>query len=311
MKKNILTTSFISLFAVEVFAQGKTSPTVTLASDKVFGIFSPDTVFTVTVTLVVFILGILIDRTVKYFDFKAKEKKLQQYFKYLLDIISDNTCKRMADAYKSTYSQTTLDSGILTSPHKVLTDIFQRVKIINEQELLNTFRSKESPSKIISQIEFLNKIQDEVEKYHKIVLADSNEIRKGFKDNLPKYFKLLAEYIDIEKNLEMQSKTANEFLPVAIKSFNLYYKEIVKTNHMKRLCDEIVRPIQDKLVSTNIFRQNAIAGKIAELGQEMSLDFYYLEKLTQEFCSQYEYFYNAVLDSQKILIEERAKTKWR
>jgi hypothetical protein len=104
----------------------------------------------------------------------------------------------MAKVYKDTYLQTNIDSGILTSPPKVLTNIFQRVGRINEQELLDSFKSddsRESISIIINHVEFLGQMPIEIEKYHKHILEQSNIMRLRMQNNTDKYSKLLAEYI--------------------------------------------------------------------------------------------------------------------
>jgi hypothetical protein len=281
-----------------------------LNQHKFFGVISYDTIFTVVVTLLTFSAGIIIDRIIKHLDSRSKKIKLQHYFKYLLDVIADKTFTKISDGYKITYETTDLDKGIAITPPKVLTDIFQRVKSINEQELLDTFKTREPVSQIINHVEFISKMFDEIEKFHIKVLYESDTIRKTFEGNLSKYFKLLAQYLEDMKKIKSPTPAITEFFPIAQKGFKIYHEEILETNQMKKLRDEVIRPIQVGLAKNKLYQEDAIAGQIAELGKEISIKFYYLNKLTADFCSQYKDFYQTALDSQKIIKDERAKILW-
>lgn len=282
---------------------------------KFLGLYTYDTVFTVCVSLGIFVAGYIFDRLMKWNDYRTKKIKLQRYFKGLLDRITDKTCMQIAEAYKDTYTNTNLDTGILTSPPSVLTNIFRRIAHIKEQELLDSFKannSKESISVIINHLEFLSKMPNEIEKYHLKVLNISDEMREFFIDNVSLYFKLLAKYLDNIKHNRVPTPPNNDvFLPIAKQAFELYQREILPTNKITRLRDEIIRPVHKSVVETNIYQVDETAGKIAELGQVILRKFYYLNKLTEEFCTQYEYFYTNITSSQKVLEEERAKIKWR
>ncbi len=277
---------------------------------KFFGVISYDTVFTVVVTILTFSAGIIINWLIKRFEARGKRIKLQRYFKYLLDIIADKTFIKIADGYKKTYETTTLDYGIAITPPKVLTDIFQRVKNINEQDLLDTFKKREPVSQIINYVEFTSKMFDEIERFHNKLLLESDNIRTTFEGNLFKYFKLLAQYIEDMKKISPPTSEILEFLPIAQQGFSVYHQKILQTNQMKKLRDDIIRPIQVSLVKTKLYQKDAIAGQIAELGKEISIKFYYLNKLTDEFCAQYKYFHATTLESQRIIKEERAKIQW-
>ncbi|MES2397873.1 MAG: hypothetical protein V4549_17810, partial [Bacteroidota bacterium] len=89
--------------------------------EKLWGLFTYDTVFTVVVTLLIFIIGICIDRLIKYWDKLKKQKESRLYFKHFLDIIIDKTCPQLIKLYNEVYQNNGIDAGIPTAPPKILT----------------------------------------------------------------------------------------------------------------------------------------------------------------------------------------------
>jgi uncharacterized membrane-anchored protein YhcB (DUF1043 family) len=103
----------------------------------------------------------------------------------------------------------------------------------------------------------------------------------------------------------------DEFLLVATQAFHLHITEVVKTNKISRLREEVIKPVQTKIISTKLWNLEAKGQELARLGKELLVDFNRLDNLTKAFRSEYACFYKRMRDSKNTLIEERAKIKWR
>lgn len=279
--------------------------------DKLLNKFSYDTVFTVAVTLSIFALGIFIDRIIKYCDRKIREKKLQRYFKHYLDKITDRTCEKLADIYRETYLTCDIDAGIPTTSPKILTGDFQRIRNINDMELFNTFSLPEELSTILSNIDFIEKLVDEVDKNHYRIRKASDEIRNPMQNNLNKYFKLLGEYVEHVRVNNPQYVNRDAFRDLVNERILFYYQHLRRTRQIKRVYREIVRRIQIRVVDTNIFRMDPVAREIADLGQQISYDYHYLKRIQMDFRLDYRRFHNHVVECQNNIKVERQKIAWR
>ncbi len=133
------------------------------SDNKFLNMFSYDTVFTVFVTIFIFIIGIIIDRLLKYCDKKNREKELIAYFKIYLTRIAEKTSLKLIELYRKYYRTTNIDSGIPLTAPKILTGDFQRIRNITDKELhrsiyKNLPKSKEKVEvlpKILNCIDFI------------------------------------------------------------------------------------------------------------------------------------------------------------
>ncbi|MCX8486115.1 MAG: hypothetical protein ORN53_02865, partial [Crocinitomicaceae bacterium] len=110
---------------------------------------SSDTIFTVVVTLSIFIFGITIDRFLKWLDKYRKKEKLKSYFEYHLNKVNEGLIPKLRDGYKKFYFITDVNSGLTSTPPKVLSSDFERILHIDNSELFYAFSDKEVLSKVL------------------------------------------------------------------------------------------------------------------------------------------------------------------
>lgn len=280
-------------------------------SEKFLHKFTYDTVFTVVITISIFLIGIVVDRLIKYYDKCIQSKKLNKYFKYYVDKIADKIAPRLSEIYKKAYTENNIDTGIPTSSPRILTGHFERIKNIDDKELFNSINQPEELSTILNSIDFINKLTIEVDTYHSMVRQQSDEIRRHLETKVTLYFTKLSEYLEHFHNDHVQYPHRDEFYGLVDSSILLYYDQIAKSRQLKKMYKKIVRPIQEMVVSTNIFRLDTKAKEIAEIGKDISLDYDKLHRLTTEIRLEYRKFHFTVDSSRKKIIEERTKINWR
>jgi len=280
-------------------------------TEKLFNLVTYDTVFTVLVTLGIFILGILVTRILKYFDRKSEHKSLRLYFKTYLDKITDKTAPRLAEMYKDFYQQNDIDSGITTTPPKILTGDFERIHNIQDKNLFSAINDKESLSRLLSNLDFLEMLLIEIDKYHIHALEESNYYRTPLQQMTNDYMDKLAEFVEHINQDDPVYPHRDEFKDLINESILKYHQEFAKTRQIRKFYREIIRPIQMVVINTNIFRIDSKALDIADLGKKISYQYNYLKTFTIDLKLSYHRFYHLVKKTQNDLINERSKITWR
>lgn len=289
---------------------GKTIHQITL-EEKLFGLFTYDTVFIVTVTLSIFILGIALDRYIKRYERNEERKGLRIYFKTYLDKIIDSTCDKLSQLYKEFYQTIDIDSGIPTTPPKILTGDFDRLKRIEDDQLFHAIKEKSSLSKLLSNIDFAEKLIPEIDRYHAHCRKESEQLRNPLQELINKYIDLLSDYVEHVRLTNPNYPHCTEFRNLVNDSILRYHQELSRTRQLKKFYREILRPIQEKVVETNIFRVDQKAFQIADLGKRISYQYNYLKRLVIEFKLDYRKFYKYVTDTKNNLNIERENITWR
>ncbi len=280
------------------------------SNDKLWGLFSYDTIFTVLITLFVFASGILIDRLIKFCDRKKEQKELRYYFRHFLDIITDKTCPQLIEMYANVYKSNGINEGIPTAPPKILTGNFTRIRKIQDKELFSAFNDKDSFSKILSNIDFLELMIGEIDSFHKRIRGESDEIRKTLQEDVNKYFDTLAKYVEHVRINNPQYQGVTAFRNLVNNSILMYHQQPGMKHKFTEVYKKIIRPIQEQVVQTNIFRIDPIGFEIAELGKSISLQFSYIKRMTIDFRIDYRKFSRHVKDTQDSLIMVRNKINW-
>lgn len=280
------------------------------SDDKMWGLITYDTIFTVFITLFVFTTGILIDRLIKYYEKKKEKKELRYYFKHFLDIITDKTCPQLIEMYAKVYYTNGINEGIPTTPPKILTDNFTRIRKIHDKELFNAFKDKDSFSKILSNIDFLELIIGEIDSFNKQIRSESDEIKKPLQEDINKYFDILGKYVEHIRVNNPQYDGVTDFHNLVNNSILIYHKQPEMKVKLTEVYKKIIRPIQEQVVQTNIFRSDPLGYEIAELGKSISLRYSYLKRMTIEFRLAYRQFSRHVKDRQDALIKARQKINW-
>lgn len=248
---------------------------------------SPDTIYAVRVTLFIFVLGIIVDRFLRFIDKKIKEYKLKKFFIFHLNQANTDLITKLKDAYKDFYEETNINTGITSTPPKVISGDFQRLININNEELFNAYRKKDVLSKILGYIEFVEKVQIEVENFHERVLIDSDKIREDLENQSDEYLGLLSKFI------EKKNQNITEY-PVTFDLINnlviKYYTELSGTRQLSVFYSDIIRTIQEHLVNTGEYKTNEVLSEIAEKGRKLSHIITKLTQKTSEITEQYKVF---------------------
>lgn len=281
-----------------------------VSDDKLFGLFTYDTIFTVFITLFVFITGILLDRFLKHLDKLKKQKELRNYFKHYLDKITDKTCTQLIEMYNYVYQNNGINEGVPTAPPKILTSDFSRIKKMEDKDLYGAFEDKESLSKLLSNIDFIELMINEINTFHKRIRLESDALRKPLQEKINRYFDALANYIENIRKNDPQYEHRDEFKKLVNDSIIMFHSSQGQKRALKEVYKEIIRPIQRSVVTTNIFRNDPLGFQIAELGKDISVQYNYVKLLTIEFRLSYRRLSGHVKKAQKDLSEARGKINW-
>jgi len=264
---------------------------------------STDTIFTVIVTLSIFIIGIIIDRLIKWFDNFLKRKKFKSYFKYHLIKVSTALIPKLRDGYRKFYQITDVNSGITITPPKVLSSDFERLLHIDNSELFHAFKEKDVLSKVLSQLDFVSKIQNEVDNFHAVALNQSGQLREDLKKLADEYISLLAKYGEFEKDKKGVTNT------LFTDSVFYYYHELAGKRKLTDFYRKIIRPVQEHLVSSGLYKTHPKATEIAEMGRRISHVYGELRHRSVEVRIQYRVFSKYMDETCKNLNELLTKLK--
>jgi hypothetical protein len=270
---------------------------------------SNDALFTTITTILVFSLGVLINIFIKWLDRLKKRKETRAFIKHHLDKIIDSYATILQKAYSDFSKDTTIDSGILLTPPKILSNDFQRILHLDSKELFSSIKEKKELSNVVSQVDFLNNLLPEVQSYHEKALKRSESFREKLNNDLNIYMDSLADFVEYEKN-NIQKYESTEPYKILNDSILKFYKEISGKRELQKFYDEILRPNQEYLVKSDLFRTHAIGKIIAQQGKDLSHLFNDLKGLTDEFKVQYSEFSKLVKTSFDSMKSNVGKINW-
>ncbi|GAB7087288.1 hypothetical protein [Marinifilum fragile] len=278
--------------------------------DNYFDNVSNDALFTTITTILVFSLGVFINILIKWIERLRNKKSIRVFVKQHLDKIIDSFSTNLQGAYSKIANGTTIDTGITLTPPKILSNDFQRILHLDSKELFSSIKKKKELSNVVSQIDFLSNLIPEVQEYHANALAGSNKFRDKLNTDLNKYMDALADFVDFEKENTKDYENTEPYKTIN-DSIIKFYNEISGKRELQKFYDEILRPNQEYLVKSNLFRTHEIGKLIANLGKDLSHLFNDLLNLTTEFKDQYSEFSGLIKDSTTSLKDNMDKINWR
>jgi len=278
--------------------------------ERIIDFVSNEALFTTITTILVFTLGVLINQLTKWIDKCKQRSTVRKYVKHHLDKITTSFTTTIQTAYTRFATETSIDNGLTLTPPKILSNNFKRVLNIDDKELHNSVKNKEAISNVRSQIEFMDNLFIEVQEYHSNALKRSSEFREKLNTGLNKYFDSLAEFLNYEEANDPDHFLASESYQLVNNSIILYSAEMVGKRTLERFYKEILRPIQEYLVETNLYRTHSVGKQIAYQGKDISHLYSNLQVLTDEIKEQYKEFASLVEQSNTILKEEVNKIDW-
>lgn len=271
---------------------------------------SNDGLFTTIITILVFSLGVLINIIFKWIKRSKRRKETRVFVKYHLDKIIDSYSTKLHEAYYDFSQNTTIDSGILLTPPKILSNDFQRILHVDSKELFNAIGKKKELSNIVSQVDFLNNLIPEVQAYHDNALKGSNKFREKINDSLNKYVDSLADFVEYERVNTKEYASTEPYITIN-DSIIKFDAEIAGKRELQKFYDEILRPNQEYLVKSDLFRTHDIGKIIAQQGKDLSYLINDLKGLTDEFKNQYSEFSELVKTSFESMKSNTDKISWK
>ncbi|MFD0991011.1 hypothetical protein ACFQ1R_12960 [Mariniflexile jejuense] len=251
---------------------------------------SNDTIFTVVFTVLIFVIGILIDRWLKRNNEKEELQKIKNYFNNQFDDLKNNIVPELRNGYKKYYQETiSLYNGVPTTAPKILTNTYDRLSNLESPLLFKTFENSENFNTAFSQIDFIKNLMNEVDNYHSIVVQRSENLKSVFIELDKKYMDKVVEYTEFEKHNNPNFATDPTYQLLNSK-IQYYHQNIIGRRALTDYYKNVIRPIQHQIVSTNLFRTHPVGNQISVLGRDISHQFNHLRMLYIEIRTQYRYF---------------------
>jgi hypothetical protein len=251
---------------------------------------SNDIIFSVSATLLVFTLGIIFDRIYKWAEKGKRKKELKKYFISQVSKITNSIAAPLMNAYDIVSKNTTINSGIRSTPPKVLSGEIKRVNEVNTNELYLAIKEHDALSVILSQIDLIEQLQNEVERFHFLIRDRSQVLRLEIQKLNELYFCSLRETYSHIRNSE-QNESTEQQLEYLNKVFIKHDEEMKGKRALSEFYNEIVRPLQEKIVREKL-HIDPNWNKVVEFGKAFSHKYNELADINNEFKDQYEVFHN-------------------
>jgi len=266
-------------------------------SDRLLNIVDNDTVFTVGATLFVFFVGILVQWLYNLHKECIEEDKIRTYLLFNLSRIIDGYSTKLTNGYKQFYQHNDINSGFPITPPKVLSGMLNRISEINSDKLFNAYNEeskREAVSKVRDVIDSIRILEKHIESYHKDLLVKSGILRDELDTLSERYIEVLAHFSDeLKQNPNHENDQTFIVLGSCVK---LFYKDLVGKRSIKRYYREVIRPVQNELVRTGLYKSNNKALELASLGRTLSHKYNELKLLTVEARLEYR-SYSGIMEN--------------
>lgn len=261
--------------------------------NDIFSFVSNDTLFTVVTTLSIFILGIVITRLITLYERKRKKQRTKKYFKLLFNKIYDKLLPQLTEGYERYYQVIDVDNGMpQTTPQQPDGD-YKRLANADVEELLSTFNYDTNISTVLGGIDYIIKIVEESDKYHKNVLAKSDKMRDVISNLFESYLNSLYNYLDYEKE-HSPNYESDEIWIFINEKYLKYHEDFDGKRSLTKVINEIVRPIRMKLAESQYHKGNQLAKDIFIISKTIYLRYCELERFTIEVRGEFEDFYKKI-----------------
>lgn len=254
-----------------------------------FGVKS-DTLFTVFTTILIFIVGFLLN---KWNHNRIEKNKLKELNNYFINEISDikNILPKLIEVFTKFYTTTIdINNGIPTSPPKSLSNSWKRLKNLDTNLLFNSFDNKDEYKRYINVVHSLDNIYKIIDDYHSIVLIRSERIRLRIKNNDNEYMDLLADFTEFEEDNNPRYNNPDSHYHKVGSFISKYYDEIAGNSSLSNYYNEIIRPLQNYLIENQLYKNHPIGKLIIKKGKNLSVDYNELKTFIKQVKYQYELF---------------------
>jgi hypothetical protein len=256
-------------------------------SQDIFGI-SYDTIFIVSTTILIFIIGKTIDRLYNYCQEKRKIKSLRKLFFDYYSKFYENTLTPITKAFGEFYYEISIDLGIPLTPPLLLTNDFELINNNEFMKLAECIVYTDTVYKSKNHMYFAQNLMQETRNYHNLVLASSTKLREEIQNLTEEYINFVLDCIEKEK---VSVKYDSEIWDKINERIFYYLTEIKGGRNLSRFYKEVLREIQNHLIDNNYFRTNFLAKEISTKGREYTSKYYNLRVQTIEIKLQYRKTY--------------------
>lgn len=257
-----------------------------------------DTVFTVLITLFVFVAGIIIDRYLKSIQEKKEEKDLRKYFFNQIKEIIELIGPSLTRAYKAYYqNEIGIDQGIPATPPKVLANNFDRLHKIESVKLYSAFSESEKKkfNKYFVNIDFIANLLKEIDSFHSLILTRSEYIRRQINISQLEFHNRTVEFVETIKVQDPNYQENDDFIFLHEKLM-LFKNEVDGKRELKLFHDEILLPIIAYMKQNNL-RDIEIGAYVYNSGKEIISAYHNLKFLITEVKLEYRKFYIKINES--------------
>lgn len=269
----------------------------TLNTDKyMYGIISYNTIFTVITTIFVFFLGVIFQKRLEQNKRKINLKSTKDHFLYLTKELPNKYIIPHIEQLRKFYLNLNIDTNIGVIPPITISGDLKRLYEFSSNDLFTAFHTltnddfEKDLHKILSQIDYLIEQTNIIYKYHNSMLLRNNELRNEIQILIEEYLDLIANSIRNIKKEDKQFNT-NPFWIYINEILLDYYQDQNRNNTISYFYSNLLRPMQEKLVTEGYDRNINEAEQITQLGKKIIIRRYYLRHQTISIRLQYRYFY--------------------
>ncbi|MGC4021700.1 MAG: hypothetical protein QM734_07035 [Cyclobacteriaceae bacterium] len=257
--------------------------------EKIFNLISYDTAFATIITISIFVLGVLVDRGIEFFEKKEERKKLRKLYRQIVNEFSEKLLPIINKYYQDVYQTNNVDTGMEMAA-KIPTNDLERLDRIDFYKLFQAFSNKKSLSIVVTQLDFILGTINAMDNYHNQLYSENQNRRTIYYDLTNKYLDLLAGYVDYENKTNPQRANDSSYILVN-KSLFHFHTNIAGTRGLRRFYREILRPIQLELVESRKYETHELGIEIIKLGKDLTYKFNELKRQTIEMRIQYRNIY--------------------
>lgn len=271
---------------------------------------SNDTLFTVIITLIVFLLGEFVKWLFKRNQQLKKNKETRRFIKYYLDLIIPYA-KQVEDGYKKVAEATTINTGLDIFSPKVFKNDWRKILNIDAREIYDSFQEKEQINKIIRQLDVIDENVTMCEMYHHLLRKKTDIFTRKLQKKYKAFKKSVFSYTE-QIRKEKPNDYRNDGIYVFLNESMLLHIADVKENHRNtiKFYTETLRPILIYLVDNDLYRESQYAENITNEANRFSNLIFELTKELEDFKIQYAEYSKNINKARLSIMENLDLIDW-
>jgi len=271
---------------------------------------SNDTLFTIIITILIFFLGEFVKFLFKKHDQVKKNRETRKFIKYYLDIVVPYI-ESIVIGYRKVSEETSINSGIHVFSPIVYKSDWRKILSIDGREIYVSFKDKIEINKIIRQLDYIDEIVMVCEKYHGKMLQNTDIIRGKLQSKYNTFLDSVTSYLDQIRREYPNDHKKDETYIFLNRLIILHHQELKNDNRdISKFYIEILRPIIEYVVDTDLFRNNPYAEIIATEAKMFSNLYFELGIVTEDIKSQYAEYSKNISNAREVMSINIDKINW-